>query len=93
MRLSSRPGGFSLVAGLAAASALAAGCGEQERQRRIPGTPEAEHAAEVARNPYAVTCGDLARQPQHPAAEHLVIQAEFALAREPVLTKSSRSRR
>jgi hypothetical protein len=41
----------------------------------------------VARNPYAVTCGDLARQPQHPAAEHLVIQAEFALAREPVLTK------
>jgi len=39
----------SLVIGLAAVSAAAAGCGEQER--RVSGTPEPGHAKEVARNP------------------------------------------
>lgn len=79
-------GCLRLVLGLAAVAALAAGCGEEE-ERRVPGTPEPEHAREVARNPYALTCGDLARQPQHPESQRLVITAEFALAREPVLRK------
>jgi hypothetical protein len=41
----------------------------------------------VARNPYALTCGDLARQPLHPESAKLVIRAEFSLAREPSLRK------
>ena len=49
------------------------------------GTPDPDHAREVERNPYAVTCGDLRRQPLHPESARLVIHAEFALAREPVL--------
>jgi hypothetical protein len=68
------------------ALALAAGCGEEEP----PGLPEAAHAREVARNPYAVTCGDLAKQPDSPEAQRLVIKAEFALAREPVLRQRAR---
>lgn len=76
---------FRLGMGLLAVSAAAAGCGEADR--RLPGTPEPGHAKAVARNPYAVTCGDLARQPQHPESQKLVIRAEFALAREPALRK------
>ena len=53
----------------------------------MPGTPDPEHAREVARDPYALNCGDLARQPQHPESQKLVIRAEFALAREPELAK------
>jgi hypothetical protein len=52
----------------------------------VPGTPVREHAREVARNAYALTCGDLASQPEHPESQRLVIRAEFALAREPVLS-------
>jgi len=69
-----------------AASALMAGCGEEEK-RRISGTPDPEHAAEVAHNPYALTCRDLKRQPLHPESARLVIEAEFELAREPSLMK------
>jgi hypothetical protein len=69
---------------LLAATTLAAGCGD-EPERRVSGTPDPDHAREVERNPYAVTCGDLRRQPLHPDSERLVIHAEFALAREPVL--------
>ncbi|MGH2716119.1 MAG: hypothetical protein ACRDM7_19990 [Thermoleophilaceae bacterium] len=69
--------------GLAVLAALATGCGEEEA--RIGGTPAPDHAAEVARNPYALTCGDLARQTAHPEAARLVIKAEFALARVPEL--------
>ena len=47
--------------------------------------PDARHAREVAGNPYALTCGDLATQHEHPDGEKLVIRTEFALAREPVL--------
>ena len=65
---------------------VAAGCGE-ERDRPVSGTPDPDHAREVARNPYAVTCGDLERQPLHPESAKLVIRAEFALAREPALEK------
>jgi hypothetical protein len=53
----------------------------------VPGTPEPRHAREVERNPYALNCGDLARQPQHPESQKLVIRAEFALAQEPVLSR------
>jgi hypothetical protein len=75
-----------LAVGLAAVAAAGAGCGEEE-ERRVPGTPEPGHAREVARDPYALTCVDLERQPQHPESQKLVIRAEFALAQEPVLKK------
>jgi hypothetical protein len=78
-------GCLALVLGLAAVSALAAGCGEEER--RVPGTPDPAHAKAVERNPYALTCHDLARQTLHPDSARLVIHAEFALAREPALRK------
>jgi hypothetical protein len=77
----------SLVLGLAPLSALGAGCDEKTRERRVSGTPDPGHAREVARDPYAITCGDLARQTAHPEAARLVIRAEFALARDPVLRK------
>jgi hypothetical protein len=67
-----------------ALATVAVGCGADEDQR-IPGTPDPEHAREVARNPYALTCGDLARQDLHPRSAKLVIAAEFKLAREPAL--------
>jgi hypothetical protein len=47
-------------------------------------TPDPEHAREVARNPYALTCRDLATQ-SHPAGARLVIRAQAALARERAL--------
>jgi hypothetical protein len=43
--------------------------------------PDPEHASEVARNPYAFTCGDLARQ-SHSEGARLVIRVQAALARE-----------
>ena len=72
---------------LAAFFALA-GCGEDERERRISrGEPDPQHVREVARNPYLVTCADLAAQPKSPEASRLVIKAEFALAQVPELRK------
>jgi hypothetical protein len=75
---------------LAAFFALA-GCGEDEQDdvgRRIArGEPAPEHVREVARNPYLVTCADLAAQPRSPEASRLVIKAEFALAQVPELRK------
>jgi hypothetical protein len=62
---------------------LATDCGEEEP--RISGTPDPEHTRAVARDPYALTCGDLARQTRHPESAKLVIRAEFALARVPAL--------
>jgi hypothetical protein len=67
-------------------AAVATGCGDAA-EPRVTGTPDPEHAREVARDPYAVTCGDLARQPLHPESQKLVIRAEFALAREPSLAR------
>lgn len=84
MRLPSAAGCLVLVF---AAAAFAAGCGDDQERRRASGSPDPEHAREVERNPYAVTCGDLRRQPLHPDSARLVIHAEFALAREPVLRK------
>jgi hypothetical protein len=66
--------------------AVVLGCGRDEG-RRVAGTPDPGHAREVARNPYAVTCNDLARQPLHPESQKLVIRAEFRLAREPSLRR------
>ena len=87
MRLPRVQGRLRLVMGIVVAvSVSAAGCGE-EQERRGSRTPEPAHAEEVARSPYALTCGDLARQPRHPESQKLVIRAEFALAREPVLRK------
>jgi hypothetical protein len=66
-----------------------AGCGDDDSdevgQRIARGEPDPEHVREVARNPYLVTCADLAAQPKSPEASRLVIQAEFALAQVPEL--------
>jgi hypothetical protein len=68
-----------------------AGCGEDESdevgERIARGEPPPEHVREVARNPYLVTCADLAAQPRSPEASRLVIQAEFALAQVPELRR------
>jgi hypothetical protein len=78
----------SVIPVLAAFFALA-GCGQVDDaqvERRIErGEPVPEHVREVARNPYLVTCADLEAQPRSPEASRLVIQAEFALARDPAL--------
>ena len=75
---------------LAAFFALA-GCDGDERedvgQRIARGEPAPEHVREVARDPYLVTCADLAAQPRSPEASRLVIKAEFALAQVPELRK------
>jgi hypothetical protein len=83
MRLPSADGCLVLVL---TAAGLCAGCAE-EQERHVTGTPDPDHAREVERNPYAVTCGDIRRQWSHPDSARLVIHAEFALAREPVLRK------
>ena len=68
-----------------AAAAVGAGCGGDER--RATADDEREHREAVERDPYALTCGDLARQPESSENQRLVIRAEFALAREPVLRR------
>lgn len=73
------------VLGLAAAAALAAGCGDEE-ERAAGGVPDSEHASEVARNPYALSCGDLRRQ-SHPEDTRLVIRVQTALTRERALRR------
>jgi hypothetical protein len=80
------------VAVLAAACVVAAGCDDADKRGagapdRVPGTPPPAHAREVARDPYALNCGDLVRQPQAEESQKLVIRAEFALARVPALEK------
>ena len=73
-----------LVTGLAAACILATGCGGEDPQP-ASGTPDPRHARDVENDPYALTCGDIANQHEHPDGEKLVIGVEFALAREPEL--------
>jgi hypothetical protein len=68
---------------LVAVVLAAAGCGEAEP----PVVSEEAHRAEVARDPYALTCRDLARQPLNSVNQRLVINAEFALARDPALRR------
>jgi hypothetical protein len=74
-----------LLAGLASAATMTAGCGGHQSPVRT--TPGPEHAREVARNPHALTCADLRKQPLSPESERLVIRAEFALAQDPSLRK------
>jgi hypothetical protein len=74
------------VLGLVAAAALAAGCGDDDEERVASGAPDPEHASEVARNPYALTCGDLRRQ-SHPEGTRLVIRVQAALTRERALRR------
>ena len=64
-----------------------AACGEKDEARVVPATPDPGHAAAVDRDPYKLTCDDLARQPEHTDNQKLVIRAEFALAQERVLAK------
>src|SRR5918992_481629 len=68
-----------------------AGCVDDEQdgvsQRIERGEPDPEHVREVARDPYLVTCADLAAQPRSPEASRLVIHAQFALAEVPELRK------
>lgn len=73
------------ILGLAAAAALAAGCGDEE-ERVAGGVPDPEHAREVARNPYALTCDDLRRQ-WHAEGTRLVIRVQAALTRERALRR------
>jgi hypothetical protein len=64
---------------------VAAGCGGTERP--VAALSDKEHHAQVARDPYALTCRDLARQPLNSVNQRLVIDAEFALAKAPALHK------
>ena len=86
MSLARAHGPVPLALALAATSLLVAACGGDDDDR-VAGTPAPDHAAEVARNPYAITCSDLARQTSHPENARLVIHAEFALARDPALRR------
>jgi hypothetical protein len=73
--------GLALVLAIAAA-----GCGGDE-QPRVRHQPDAAHAAEVARDPYALTCGDIATQGRSETSQELVIEAQFALADAPALRR------
>jgi hypothetical protein len=84
MRLRSVQGGLGVVLTMTAITACVPGCGDDDEQR-VSGTPDRGHASEVERNPYAITCSDLARQTSNPESARLVIHAEFALARDPAL--------
>jgi hypothetical protein len=50
-------------------------------------TPEPGHAAAVERDPYKLTCGDIAAQSRSSTSQRLVIGVEYALADEPVLRR------
>jgi hypothetical protein len=78
--------GFARVGGcvLGLAAAAAAGCGDE--QRPAGGVADPEHASEVARNPYALTCGDLRRQ-SHTEGTRVVIRVQAALTRERALSR------
>ena len=81
-----------VAVGLFLLSIVAAACGEGERraEQTGPARPDAAHAREVTRNPYALTCGDIATQSELTENQKLVIRAEFALADAPVLRKRVR---
>jgi hypothetical protein len=50
-------------------------------------TPEPEHAAAVERDPYKLTCGDIASQSRSSVSQRMVIGVEFALSDEPALRR------
>jgi hypothetical protein len=68
---------------LAVAAIVAGGCGDDEHA--APAVSLKAHQAEVTRDPYALTCADIARQPLNSTNQRLVIHAEFALAEDPAL--------
>jgi hypothetical protein len=74
---------------LLAAAVIGAGCGDDDEDQpdSISGTPAPGHLQQVERDPYQLTCRDLARQTLHPESAKLVIRAEFALAQVPELRK------
>ena len=84
MRFPCRRGGLTYFFCLAAA-AVPAGCGDEE-ERRVSGDPDPDHVREVDRNPYALTCDDVARQSRR-AGTRLVIRVQTALTREPALRR------
>jgi len=73
----------SVVVALGLALALPA-CGGEEGPAPAPRL-DPEHARAVDRDPYLLTCGDLALQSTGQDAARLVIRAEFALAEAPEL--------
>jgi hypothetical protein len=81
-----------VAVGLVSLSILAAACGEEQRrvEQSGPARPDSAHAREVTRNPYALTCGDIAMQSELTVNQKLVIGAQFALADAPVLRKRVR---
>jgi hypothetical protein len=74
-----------IILSLVGATVLTVGCGGEE-ESRVTGAPDPKHARAVARNPYALTCGDIARQ-SHAEGARLVIKVQAALARERALRK------
>jgi hypothetical protein len=73
------------VLAVATAAIIAAGCGAEKRP--VAAVSDKEHQAAVARDPYQLTCRDLARQPLNSVNQRLVINAEFALAKDPALRR------
>ena len=74
--------GLTLLIALAAV----AGCGEDDGPP-VRYTPEPGHAAAVERDPYQLTCGDIASQSRSSTSQRLVIGVEYALADEPALRR------
>ena len=68
-----------------ALGALFVGCGGDDGEPRVRYTPDPDHAAKVERDPYALTCGDVAGQSKSSTSQRLVVNVEYALADEPVL--------
>jgi hypothetical protein len=86
-----------------AVATAAAGCGgtatdttDDAARAVVQGRVSPEHAAAVERDPYRITCGDLARQHAHSTNVKLVLRTEFALAEDPalrpVVAKETRNR-
>jgi len=73
----------SAVLAIGVVAAALGGCGSEGPKARPPTDPK--HHAVVAKDPYRLTCDDIARQPLNSTNQRLVIDAEFALAEERVL--------
>ena len=69
-----------------AALVVLTGCGSDDAPDHPVGL-DPEHARAVDRDPYQLTCGDLAAQQTGQDAARLVIRAEFALAEAPELRR------
>ena len=83
-------GARAACGGLLLALAAAAGCGGGDAPTDRY-TPDPGHAAAVERDPYQLTCGDIAEQSRSSTSQRLVIGVEYALADEPVLRRRVRT--